>query len=261
MAKANKRYYWLRLQHDFFDSKRIKKLRRMAGGDTYTIIYLKMQLLSLENDGYLRWTGLEDTFADELALDLDESPDDVQVTLQYMLRCGLAETDDDNASIFLPYVACNTGSECASTIRSRECRERQKMLQCNTNATLLQQSCNVEKEIEKEKEIDIEIDKKEKDKKKKDVLEEFCIHDEVKEAVRSFMRMRKNIKKPMTDQAVKRLINKLRDMTLDPTEQIAILQQSEDKCWLDIYPLKRETTSSGHRDWIQNRVSEVDSWV
>lgn len=44
----NKRYYWLKLMDDFFDSKRIKKLRKMAGGDTYTIIYLKMQLLSLK---------------------------------------------------------------------------------------------------------------------------------------------------------------------------------------------------------------------
>ena len=37
MAEA-KRYYWLRFRDDFFDSKRIKKLRRMAGGDTYVII-------------------------------------------------------------------------------------------------------------------------------------------------------------------------------------------------------------------------------
>ena len=41
---AEKRYYWLKFRDDFFDSKRIKKLRKMAGGDTYTIIYLKMML-------------------------------------------------------------------------------------------------------------------------------------------------------------------------------------------------------------------------
>ena len=55
-----KRYYWLRLHDDFFDSKRIKKLRRMAGGDTYTIIYLKMQLLAMKTDGIIKWTGLEE---------------------------------------------------------------------------------------------------------------------------------------------------------------------------------------------------------
>ena len=60
-----KRYYWLRLYDDFFGSKRIKKLRKMAGGDTYTIIYLKMQLVAMKTDGVLSWTGLEDSFAEE----------------------------------------------------------------------------------------------------------------------------------------------------------------------------------------------------
>ena len=41
-----KRYYWLKLKDDYLDSPKIKKLRKIAGGDTYTIIYLKMQLLS-----------------------------------------------------------------------------------------------------------------------------------------------------------------------------------------------------------------------
>lgn len=36
-----KRYYWLKLPDGFFRQKAIKKLRKIAGGDTYTIIYLK----------------------------------------------------------------------------------------------------------------------------------------------------------------------------------------------------------------------------
>ena len=67
-----KRYYWLKLKDDFFTSKEIKKLRRVAGGDTYTIIYQKMLLLAMKSDGILTWTGLEDTFGEELALELDE---------------------------------------------------------------------------------------------------------------------------------------------------------------------------------------------
>lgn len=148
MAEA-KRYYWLRLHDDFFCSKRIKKLRKMAGGDTYTIIYLKMQLLAMKSGGVLKWSGLEENIVEELALDLDELPENVNVTMAYLLRCGLAETDD-NVSYFFPYAIANTGSETASTQRSRECRERKRALQCNQSATLLQRECNVEKEIEKE---------------------------------------------------------------------------------------------------------------
>ena len=40
---ANKKFFWLKLKEDFFRDKRIKKLRKIAGGDTYTIIYLKLQ--------------------------------------------------------------------------------------------------------------------------------------------------------------------------------------------------------------------------
>lgn len=121
----SKRYYWLRLKDDFFASKRIKKLRRLAGGDTYTIIYLKLQLLAMKTDGIIKYTGLEEDFADELALDIDEESDNVRVTLSYLLSTGLAETSD-NVSYYFPYAVENTGSEVASTKRSRECRARKK---------------------------------------------------------------------------------------------------------------------------------------
>lgn len=146
-----KRYYWLRLHDDFFDSKRIKKLRRMAGGDTYTIIYLKLQLLAMKTDGVLKWTGLEPNAADELALDLDEQPDDVRVTLAYLLSCGLAETEDD-INFFFPYAVENTGSEGSSAKRVRDHRAKAKTLQCNADVTPVKQICNGE--IEKKKEIE-----------------------------------------------------------------------------------------------------------
>lgn len=45
-----KRYYWLKLPDGFFRQKAIKKLRKIAGGDTYTIIYLKMLLVAMKQD-------------------------------------------------------------------------------------------------------------------------------------------------------------------------------------------------------------------
>ena len=143
-----KRYYWLKLKDDFFTSKRIKKLRAMAGGDTYLIIYLKMQLLALKTEGILQWTGLEEKFTDELALDLDEKPDDVAVTLIYLLNTGLAETSD-NINFFFPYVIENTGCETAAAQRMRDMRERNKISECN-NVTPMLQDRYGEKEIEKE---------------------------------------------------------------------------------------------------------------
>lgn len=157
---AEKRYFWLKLYDDFFTSKRIKMLRSIAGGDTYTIIYLKMQLKALKTDGYLYFDGVLNNFADELALDLDENPDNVRMTINYLQSVGLLETSDGE-QYKLPFLDKCIGSECASTQRSRECRLRkrqQEALQCNNSATHMQQVCNVEIEKRRDRE-DIEIDK------------------------------------------------------------------------------------------------------
>lgn len=155
MAKEN-RYFWLRLYDDFFTSKRIKKLRKLAGGDTYLIIYLKMQLIAMKHDGILQWSGLDDNFADELALELDEEPANVEVTINYLLSCGLAETSDD-VTFFFPYAVKNVGSEGSSAKRMRESRARAKLeepSQCANDVRTLCEHRYGEKEIEKE--IDIE---------------------------------------------------------------------------------------------------------
>ncbi len=160
-----KRYYWLKLKADWFSDKRIKKLRSIAGGDTHTIIYLKMMLLSLKDEGKLYFEGVEDNFASEIALALDEDAENVKLTLAFLQRHGLIEIGDDD-EYQLTEVPEIIGSETASTIRSRECRERkkqlaleQKVLQCNTNETGCnnpQQICRVERELEIEKDIEKE---------------------------------------------------------------------------------------------------------
>lgn len=144
---AGKRYYWLKLQDDFFNSKRIKKLRKLAGGDTYTIIYLKMQLVAMKHDGILEYTGLESSFAAELALDLDENPDDVTVTVNYLLSCGLMESSDDR-NFFLPYALENTGRETDAARRMRDSRARKSVGGCN-NVTPVLHDRYGEIEIEK----------------------------------------------------------------------------------------------------------------
>lgn len=150
---AERRFFWLKLKEDFFESKRIKKLRKMAGGDTMTIIYLKMQLKSIKTDGVLTYTGLERSFAEELALDLDETPEDVGLLLNYLVSVGLIETSD-NVNFLLPYAVINTGSEGVSAERMRNARAKQKALpeqSANNVRTLCEQSY-----VEKEKDIEIE---------------------------------------------------------------------------------------------------------
>lgn len=162
---SEKRYYWLKFKEDFFGSLRIKKLRKMAGGDTYVIIYLKMQLKALRTDGVLSYTGLEPDFVDELALDLDETPDDIRITLAYLMSCGLCECSD-NIHYFLPFVVENTGSETAGTQRWRDWKNT-KALESNTTPTQLQQTANEPPTpLQQNANVEKEKEKRDRDKSK-----------------------------------------------------------------------------------------------
>lgn len=156
-----KRYYWLRLHKDFFQKKEIKRLRRVAGGDTYTIIYLKMLLRSIIDGGKLYFDGYEDTFVSELALDIDEDEQNVQITVNYLLKNGLL-IECENDEYYLPEASNNTGSETAAASRMRKLRDKSKSIECNNvtqlcnNVTPMLQECSQALqtcygEIEKEK--------------------------------------------------------------------------------------------------------------
>lgn len=153
MALKNKRYFWIQLAQDFFKSKEMKLLRKIAGGDTHTIIYLKMMLISLEDGGHIYYDGLADNLAEEIALVIDENVEDIKITLIFLESKGLLTRNSDR-DYFLEQVPEMVGSETASTRRSRKHRELQK-LHCNTIAT----TCNGDIDIDKEKDIDKDIDK------------------------------------------------------------------------------------------------------
>ena len=217
----NRRYYWLKLKEDFFTDKRIKRLRRISGGDTYTIIYLKLLLLSLKNSGKIYYDEVETDFIKELALTIDETEDDVMVTVNYLVAQNLMETIVENDEYFLTEIPNLIGSETASTRRSRKSRayrENQKVLQCNTNATLgnlLQQNCNTEIE----KEIDIELEK-EGERKKQSLPP--TLYGEYK-----------NIR--LTDEEYQRLTDKLQGHTDTMIEKLSRYIKSSGKIYQDHY--------------------------
>ena len=144
-----KRFYWLKLPDTWFQQKAIKKLRRIAGGDTYTIIYLKMLLAAIKQDGKLFFEGVEENFYEELALEIDEEPENVKVALSYLFSQHLIElVDSDEYS--LPEAKAMTGSESASAERMRRMRDK-RASQCDIGVTQQLRLGDVEKEIEKER--------------------------------------------------------------------------------------------------------------
>lgn len=80
------------------------------------------------------------------------------------------------------------------------------------------------------------------------VFEEFAGDNaELLTALNAFEAMRKKIKKPMSEDAKRRLVAKLQKLSSDRGIWIAILNQSEDRCWTDVYELKDNQPQSKPR--------------
>ena len=153
-----KKYYWLKLKDDFFRDKTIKKLRKIAGGDTYTIIYLKLMLMALKDGGKLFFEGVEDTFYEEIALEIDEDSENVRFTLLFLEKIGLLQ-EVSESEMLLTRMPEMIGSETNKAELMRRKRAQNRMQNGNNVPPALPGVTNCYTEIEIEKEIDIDIEK------------------------------------------------------------------------------------------------------
>ena len=155
MAKT-KIYFWLKIDKKFFDNIFIKRLKTVPGGYTMTVIYIRLMLESLESDCILYYEGYFDNLKEELALKLDVSEDDIDMTMAYFTKCGLIQVDEDkNAE--LPQAKALVESETNWANYKREQRKKAKLEEVQPSLTI-SNSCPIEIEIEKE--IDKELEKK-----------------------------------------------------------------------------------------------------
>ena len=160
MAKT-KVYFWLKIDKKFFDNIFIKRLKTVPGGYTMTVIYIRLMLESLESDCILYYEGYFDNLKEELALKLDVSEDDIDMTMAYFTKCGLIQIDEDkNAE--LPQATALVESETNWANYKREQRKKTKLEEVQPSLTF-SNSCptEIEKEIDIEKEIELQLEQKE----------------------------------------------------------------------------------------------------
>ena len=96
-----------------------------------------------------------------------------------------------------------------------------------------------------------------KDKNVKNVKKDIYIGvpDELKTAFMEFAEMRKMIKKPITTvNTVTRILNRLNQFGHSTEEKIAILNQSTDNCWQDVYQLKKKGTGNPYLDMLGEEI-------
>lgn len=125
MSEA-KRFYWLKLKHEFF-SKNIymKKLRRMENGTELAFLYLELLTYSLADDGILYYQGVEENLAEELALDLDEDPKLMSSLIDFLIKYKLLEEQEDNTFLLVETLE-STGSETRQAEYNRKRRAKAK---------------------------------------------------------------------------------------------------------------------------------------
>ena len=178
---SNKRYYWLKLNENFFEDDTVAWIEEQDNGKDYIIFYLKLCLKSLTDDGYLiRYVGEKLIPYDVKALSklTNTDYDTVRVAMNLFLEVGII-SQLDSGELYLNQINEMIGSETDAAQRKRKQRAReakletvnQDKLEMRDNVTEVSQvghtEIEIEKELDKEIDIDKEIDSKDNKQTKK----------------------------------------------------------------------------------------------
>lgn len=171
------KFFFLKLPKDWLKNARVKKLRQLAGGDTYTIIYLKLLLMSINHDCKIIYEGIEPSLAEELALKIDEKEDNVRVTITYFKGCGML-VEQENGDLLCEEALRMVGSLTYNAVYKKEKREATRLgIEGSGNpvgqipTTVLPVSGHIDIEKDKKEELDKELDKEIDSDLEKDINE------------------------------------------------------------------------------------------
>lgn len=110
----------------------------------------------------------------------------------------------------------------------------------NSKEYIVQKQEENQEQIQEQKQV-----KKEKVKKEKkpienhnSIIENYTINEDLREALKSFVEMRKELKKPITIKGLKIALGKLDKMALDDLTKIDIVNQSIEGSWFGLFPLR-----------------------
>ena len=113
--------------------------------------------------------------------------------------------------------------------------------------------------------INNKVDKKKERKREKkqtnydSIINENIQDKTVKQELYEFIKMRKLIKKPLTDRALKLLISKLKKLSSIPAEQVQILDNSIINNWQGIFPLKNNSGYQNSNGYQNNNYGNLEA--
>lgn len=247
----------MRLKENFFDTNEMKVLESMQDGYKYSNILLKLYLMSLQSDGKLMLNERIPYNSQMIATITRHSVGDVEKALRLFKDLGLIEILDSGA-IYMLDIQKYIGK--SSTEADRQ-REYQRKISCSNEIckeSNKKSTPEIEIEIEKDIEIDIDTDKKKKKKSAKadlnGMIDSFTENEELKDALKAFLDMRKSIKRPIqTEYAFKLALNKLKQLSERDSDRIEIVNQSVEHNWQTFYALQNS--------YITNKEVEMPDYM
>ena len=242
-----KKYYWIKLKTDFFDQDTIDFLMGQENGAEYVVIYQMLMLKTAQQGGYLGTKMAEVMVPYDIKKIVRDTKyfdyDTVTIALELFKKIGLVY-EESNHILKLSGAEQLVGSESKWAEKKRIYRDSQRTIQGQIEDNV-RQDIDIDKEIEKEKDIEIDIDKDKKKKKKSakadlnGMIDSFTENEELKDALKAFLDMRKSIKKPIqTEYAFKLALNKLKQLSDRDSERIEIVNQSVEHNWQTFYALQ-----------------------
>lgn len=159
----NKKYYYLKLKENFFNSDEIVLIENMQDGILYSNILLKLYLLSLKYNGFLRLNENITYSAQMIATITRHEVGTVERALKIFLEFGLIVLIADG-SIYMTNIEDLVGKSSTEADRKRLARAEVKRLggqtadKCPPNVLNLSDIRPPEIEIEKETDIKTELE-------------------------------------------------------------------------------------------------------
>lgn len=100
-----------------------------------------------------------------------------------------------------------------------------------------------------------------KEKKPKEthnsIIENYTINEDLREALKGFVEMRKETKKPITTKGLKIALGKLDKWALDDLTKIDIVNQSIERSWSGLFPLNKNNNQYNQEQKKKSRIEEL----
>ena len=168
----NKKYYYLKLKDNFFDSPEIKVLESMPNGYKYSNLLLKLYLKSLKYEGALRLNEYIPYNTEMIAAVVGMDIDTVKVAFEIFKQLKLIEILSDG-TIYMLEIQNFIGESSTEADRKRNYRkrieeERKGKLESGQMSGQMSLECPdknpPEKEKKKERDLDLDKEKEENSK-------------------------------------------------------------------------------------------------